>query len=56
MSEDSQFGCTACHISHEEEGKKAMTSCRMCGRLHCHDCVDEYGRCVACADKDPDKS
>jgi hypothetical protein len=31
-----------------------MTECRLCGRLHCSDCVDEYGRCVECADKKTD--
>jgi hypothetical protein len=51
MSEDTQFECTACHIKHEDHGENVMTACRLCGRLHCQDCVDEYGRCVACAEK-----
>ena len=49
MSEDVQFECTACHITHDDE-KNVMTACRLCGRLHCSDCVDEYGRCVACVE------
>ena len=53
MSEDAQFVCSACHIEQKGDGKKVMTACRLCGRLHCHDCVDEFGRCVACAEKEP---
>jgi Prokaryotic RING finger family 2 len=52
--QDAQFECTACHIKHtKEDAENAMTACRLCGRLHCQDCVDEYGRCVACAGKAP---
>jgi len=51
MSDDTQFECTACHIKQEPDGENVMTACRLCGRLHCHDCVDEYGRCVACSEK-----
>jgi hypothetical protein len=43
--------CTVCHIQQKDDGENIMTACRLCGRLHCPDCVDEYGRCVACADK-----
>lgn len=56
MNEDAQFECTACHIAHDDDGKQVMTACRMCGRLHCSDCVDEYGRCVACTDKNTQES
>jgi hypothetical protein len=52
MDEDKQFECTACHIKQKDDGENAMTACRLCGRLHCRDCVDEYGRCVACAEKE----
>jgi hypothetical protein len=52
MSEDTKFVCTACHIELTGEGENVMTACRLCGRLHCQDCVDEYGRCVACAEKE----
>ncbi|HSO20782.1 MAG TPA: hypothetical protein VLT88_15065 [Desulfosarcina sp.] len=54
MNEDAQFECTACHITHDD-GEKVMTACRLCGKLHCKDCVDEYGRCVACAEKAPEE-
>lgn len=56
MSEDVQFECSACHIKQTDDGKNVMTACRMCGRLHCHDCVDEYGRCVECAQKESSDS
>ena len=51
MSEDIQFECTACHLEgNKDDGENVLTACRLCGRLHCPDCVDEYGRCVACAE------
>ncbi len=50
MNDDAKFSCTACHIE-PEGGDTAMTACRLCGHLHCSDCVDEHGRCVACADE-----
>jgi predicted RNA-binding Zn-ribbon protein involved in translation (DUF1610 family) len=51
MSEDAKFECTACNIEYDRDEKNVMTACRMCGRLHCPDCVDEHGRCVSCAEK-----
>jgi hypothetical protein len=48
MNEDAKFSCTACHIAPSKDKDKAMTSCRKCGKLHCPDCLDEFGRCVAC--------
>ena len=48
MNDDVQFSCTACHIEVDEDGKDTMTACRLCGRIHCHSCVDEHGRCVEC--------
>ena len=52
MSEDPKFVCSACHIEQPDDGENVMTVCRLCGRLHCNDCVDEHGRCVSCADKE----
>ena len=53
MSEDVQFVCGACRIDYS--GKKdVMTNCRMCGRLHCTDCIDEFGNCVECGSKSAD--
>jgi hypothetical protein len=49
MSDDAQFSCTACHIHSD---KDVMTACRLCGRLHCSDCVDEHGRCVECSSEE----
>lgn len=51
MTEDAKFSCTACHITVEKGAENTMTACRLCGRIHCSDCVDEFGRCVACAEK-----
>ncbi len=53
--EDVQFVCAACEKTYEGDEKSAMTECRVCGRLHCKSCVDEYGRCVECAEKEPSK-
>ncbi len=53
MNEDVQLECAACHIKQPDDNSHVMTACRLCGRLHCSDCVDEYGRCVACAEKEP---
>jgi hypothetical protein len=50
MTDDAQFVCEACHIDFSEK-KDVMTNCRMCGRLHCNECVDEFGRCVECSSK-----
>jgi hypothetical protein len=50
-----QFVCTACQKSYEGDVKDVMTECRVCHRIHCTDCVDEYGRCVECAEKESSK-
>lgn len=47
--EDVQFECAICHKEMKGEPGKRLSACRLCGRLHCPDCVDEYGRCVECA-------
>ncbi len=52
MNDDAQFSCTACHITPSEDEGKVMTSCRKCGKMHCPDCLDEFGRCVACKVKE----
>jgi hypothetical protein len=49
--EDVQFVCSACEKTYEGD-RDVMTECRVCKRLHCPDCVDEFGRCVECAEKD----
>jgi hypothetical protein len=54
MTDDAQFVCEACNIDYSGK-KEVMTNCRMCGRLHCSDCVDEFGRCVECSSKSADK-
>lgn len=55
MTEDVQFECTACHKDFHAKPGEAMTECRLCGKIHCADCVDEFGRCVACAAKEKPK-
>lgn len=55
-SEDAKFTCSACHIEQPEEGPNIMTACRACGRIHCKDCIDEFGRCVECAQKSSSKT
>jgi hypothetical protein len=45
---DPEFVCTACDTSHESH-EGVMTECRVCNRLHCTECVDEYGRCIECS-------
>jgi hypothetical protein len=50
QTDDVHFSCTACHISVDEDAKESLTACRLCGKLHCESCVDEYGRCVTCGD------
>jgi hypothetical protein len=48
QSGDVQFSCAACHIKVDQETKDSLTACRLCGKLHCSDCVDEFGNCVDC--------
>lgn len=50
--DDVQFVCAACETSYQGDTSNVMTECRVCRRLHCNDCVDEYGRCVECAGKE----
>lgn len=53
MTEEIQFVCAACGNDYEGDTSKVMTECRVCRRLHCSDCVDEYGQCVQCAGEKP---
>jgi hypothetical protein len=50
--QDSQFVCGACDKTYSGDISDVMTECRVCHRLHCNDCVDEYGRCVKCAEEE----
>lgn len=52
MNDDAQFTCTACHIDHAHDADTVMTSCHKCGKMHCQDCLDEFGRCVTCTDEE----
>ena len=49
--EDVEFVCAACKKGYEGDTENVMTECRLCHRIHCKDCVDEFGLCIECADK-----
>ncbi len=48
--QDVQFVCIACEEDFEGDTSGVMTECRVCKRIHCKDCVDEFGRCVECTE------
>ena len=45
---DPEFVCSACDTGHESHEGDVMTECRVCNRIHCSECVDEFGRCIEC--------
>lgn len=45
---DPQFVCSACEKTCQIGTENVMTECRVCHRVHCKDCVDEFGQCVEC--------
>ena len=47
-TKDVQFVCAACDEDYEGDTSNVMTECNLCGRIHCDECVDEHGHCVAC--------
>jgi hypothetical protein len=47
------FVCSACEKEVEGEAQGVMTECRVCHRIHCKDCVDEFGQCVECQKGEP---
>jgi hypothetical protein len=54
-TQDVQFVCAACSKCHTGDVSNVMTECRVCRRIHCNQCVDEFGRCVECAEKESSK-
>jgi hypothetical protein len=54
-TQDVQFVCAACDKSYTGDTSGVMTECRLCHRIHCTQCVDEFGRCVECAQKESSK-
>ena len=42
-SQDVQFVCAACNKSYTGDTSDVMTECRVCHRIHCNQCVDEFG-------------
>lgn len=51
MTDDLQFTCAACQTDYAGDTSNVRTACRVCRRIHCDDCVDEFGRCVKCAEE-----
>lgn len=51
---DPQFVCAACEKDYEGTDN-VLTECRVCHRVHCKDCVDEFGRCIECQKDEPKK-
>ena len=49
--EDVKFFCSACGEDHERE-EGVLTECNLCKRIHCNECVDEFGKCVACSSEE----
>ena len=56
MTDDIQFVCSACGKDYKEDTGNVMTQCRACQRIHCKDCMDEFGQCVTCAEEKPSKA
>ena len=52
---ETQFVCAGCEKEYSGDVSDVMTECRVCHRIHCSDCVDEYGRCVECAEGERSK-
>jgi hypothetical protein len=52
---DPGFVCAACSKEFEGDVTNVMTECKVCKRLHCGECVDEFGRCTECAETKSDK-
>lgn len=53
---DPVFVCSACEKEFRGETEEVMTECRVCHRVHCKDCVDEFGRCVECQKAEPQET
>ena len=51
MSKNIQFVCGACGNDVEGDISNVATQCKVCERLQCTDCVDEYGRCIKCSEE-----
>jgi hypothetical protein len=52
---DPIFVCSVCQKEFKGDAKDTMTECRVCHRIHCKDCVDEFGNCVECKEPGPAK-
>jgi hypothetical protein len=53
---DPLFVCAACQKEYESEAENVMTECRVCHRIHCKDCVDEFGQCIDCKKAEEEKA
>jgi hypothetical protein len=55
MEDDPKFVCAACDKDYQGDTSNVMTECRVCHRIHCGDCVDEFGRCIECSKAEGEK-
>jgi hypothetical protein len=53
---DPVFVCTVCEKEYQGAAENVMTECRVCHRIHCKDCVDEFGQCVECQKAEPEEA
>lgn len=52
MAQKESFTCPACGKEYEGDMNIQGAECRICHRQHCSECIDQYSRCVPCADKE----
>ena len=52
MAEKEKFTCPSCGKEYPGDSNVQIAECRICRRQHCSACIDEYNRCVPCAQKE----
>ncbi len=52
MAEKEKFTCPSCGKEYSGDSNVQIAECRICRRQHCSACIDEYNRCVPCAQKE----
>lgn len=55
MNVDTQFLNGAFGIESQRDTRNVMTQFRACQKTYCNDCMDEFGRCIICAEKNYQK-
>jgi len=43
--------CRFCRALPPEIGEYSTKACRLCGALHCDECLNEAGYCTPCSEK-----